>query len=282
MQSASNAQKSGSILVLLGLAMLVLWRSGQGQSVPYQATGHYYASFDGTRIYYETAGSGPAVVLLHGFANTGEVWKKIALYQELQQAGFELIIPDLRGNGKSDKPHNPAAYLRDAEARDVMGILKRMGIHHYGLVGYSRGSIIAARLLVLDPRVTRVVLGGMGPGFTDPAWPRRIMFYRALMGDSVPELAPLVRYVQQQGLDRRALALQQFGQPSTSPKELAAVRKPVLVICGDQDQDNGSGKALAALIPGAQFRTVPGDHPGAMHSAQFSSLVATFLEGKEL
>ncbi len=265
-------------MVFLGLAILGFLQSGTAQSGRAGSGGHYFTSFDGTRIYYETEGKGPAVVLIHGFMGTGAVWKKIALFRDLRQAGFQLIIPDLRGNGQSDKPHDASAYLHDAEARDLMGILNRMGIHHYLVVGYSRGSIIAARLMVLDPRVTRVVLGGMGTGFTDPQWPRRKLFYRALMGDSIASLASMVRSVQQQGLDQRALALQQFGQPSTSPGELAAVHRPVLVICGDQDQDNGSGQALAAMIPKAQFRTVPGDHPGAMHSAAFSTIVAAFLE----
>lgn len=241
-------------------------------------SGHYFRSFDHTRIYYEVKGSGHPVLLIHGFMGTGDDWKHIRLYRELYTAGFEVITPDLRGNGRSGKPHLASAYLHDAEARDMMGLLSHLKIGSCAVVGYSRGSIIASRLLVLDPRISRVVLGGMGTGFTDTGWARRKMFYRALAGEPVPQLASMIRYIQLKGLDRQALAWQQYGQPSTSPLELARVRKPVLVICGNLDNDNGSGKALAALIPGAEFITVPGDHDGAMHSTEFSEEVLKFLE----
>ncbi|HVB03395.1 MAG TPA: alpha/beta hydrolase [Chitinophagaceae bacterium] len=254
---------------------------GRAQSA-FPSGGHYFSSFDGTSIYYELTGSGSPVLLIHGFMGTGDNWKHIALYRELCLDGFEVICPDLRGNGKSGKPHDAAAYLHDAEARDMMALMDHLGIRSYAVVGYSRGSIIASRLLILDSRVTRIVLGGMGTGFTDTAWARRKMFYRALAGDTVAELAAMIRYVEQKGLDRQALAWQQYGQPSTSPQELSRVRKPVLVICGNKDSDNGSGKALAAMIPGAQFATVPGNHDQAMSAASFSTDVLEFLKGKKV
>jgi pimeloyl-ACP methyl ester carboxylesterase len=108
-------------------------------------------------------------------------------------AGYKVIILDQRGNGKSDKPHHPEAYSNDAESRDIMGLMKHIHVKKYNVVGYSRGSIITVRLLALDKNVKRAVLGGIGMGFTDPEWPRRKMFYRALMGDSVPELAAMVK-----------------------------------------------------------------------------------------
>ena len=59
---------------------------------------------------------------------------------------------------------------------------------------------------MLDKRVTQAVIGGMGDGFTDPAWPRRKMFYEALMGKPVPELEAMVKRIQGSGLDQLALA----------------------------------------------------------------------------
>ncbi len=97
------------------------------------------------------------------------------------------------------------------------------------------------------------------------------MFYHALRGDSVPELQPLLNYVKQQGLDQLALAYLQRSQPSTSKQELAKMKKPVLVICGNEDADNGSANELASLIPGAVYKTVPGVHNDAYHKKEFSA-----------
>ncbi len=102
---------------------------------------------------------------------------------------------------ESDKPHEAAAYANDAEAKDLMGLLFHLGIKKYDVLGYSRGSIITARF-ALDKRINKAMLGGMGTDFTNPDWPRRIMFYRALSGDSIPELKGLVEYVQKSGLDQ--------------------------------------------------------------------------------
>jgi pimeloyl-ACP methyl ester carboxylesterase len=184
---------------------------------------------------------------------------------------------DLRGNGKSDKPHIPEAYLNDAEAKDIMGIVSKLKIKSYSAVGYSRGSIIVARLLVLDKRVNRAVLGGMGADFTNPDWPRRIMFYEGLMGKPVPEVAGLIKYIKEADLDQQALAYMQNGQPSTSKEALAKINQKVLVISGTEDADNGSAKELADLIPYSSLANVPGDHGGAVRTKEFAQAVVTFL-----
>jgi pimeloyl-ACP methyl ester carboxylesterase len=243
-----------------------------------QDSGHYFRSFDGQSIYFEIRGNGYPIVFLHGFMNTGDSWKKTAVYRDLLAQGRMVITPDMRGNGRSAKPHEDTSYNRDAEARDIIGLLDSLGISHYDLVGYSRGSIIAARLLVTDSRrVERAVLGGMGTDFTNPQWPRRILFYHALRGDSVPELAGMLAYVRKAGLDQVALALLQKEQPSTSLQALRGVKIPVLVICGDQDLDNGSGKDLAAALGKGQFASVPGNHNEAWRSPEFSHAVLAFL-----
>ena len=239
----------------------------------------YFNSSDGTKIYFETRGSGYPVVLIHGFISTGESWKRSALYRSLQEAGYKVITLDMRGNGRSGKPHQPEAYANDAEAKDIMGLTTSLGIRSYNITGYSRGSIIAARLLVLDKRVNKAVLGGMGIDFTNPEWPRRKNFYRALMGDSIQELQPMVKRIQQDaGLDQLALAYLQKEQPSTPKEELQKVKQPVLVICGEADSDNGNAQSLAALFPHATYAQVPGDHGAAMGTKEFAEKVVSFFD----
>jgi pimeloyl-ACP methyl ester carboxylesterase len=244
-----------------------------------EANDQFFTSFDGTKLYYEVKGEGYPVVLIHGFISTSESWTRSPLHSDLINNGFKVIILDQRGNGKSDKPHDLKAYENDAEAKDIIGLMNYLSIKKYAAVGYSRGSIIASRLLVLDKNAEAVVLGGMGSAFTNPNWPRREMFYRALSGEPVEELAAMVKYVKESGRDQRALAYLQKAQPSTSPQELNQEKKPVLVICGDQDEDNGSSKELSEMIPGSVYKRVPGKHNDTVQSREFSEEVVLFLRG---
>jgi len=239
----------------------------------------YYTSFDGIKIYYEVTGNGFPVILLHGFIANGESWKRSSVYTELINAGYKVITLDMRGNGKSDKPHDSTSYANDAEAKDIMGLATQLKFDKYNVVGYSRGSIITARLLVQDKRISKAVMGGMGTDFTNPEWPRRKMFYRALSGDSVPELQAMVNYVKSTPtLDQTALAYLQKEQPSTSIASLKKVSIPMLIICGDKDADNGSGQALAAVFSNAKFIQVPGDHGAAMNTKEFADAVLSFFK----
>ncbi|RYG02214.1 MAG: alpha/beta fold hydrolase [Chitinophagaceae bacterium] len=246
--------------------------------VPGRDSTGYFLSFDKIKIYYEDKGEGFPVVLVHGFINTGDTWKRTELLKTLQEQGFRVITLDMRGNGKSDKPHNSEAYAKDAEAKDIIGLVGYLKISSYDVVGYSRGSIITARLLVHDKRIRKAVIGGMGTDFTNPDWPRRIMFYRALSGDSIAELAGVVKYIKDSKLDQQALAMMQKEQPSTPQSVLAKFKQPILVVVGDADEDKAKAKDLAAIFPNAQYVIVPGDHGGAMRSKEFAAEVISFLK----
>lgn len=266
-----------TLFVLVSMFMLPVL-TGSGRSFPQNNNGQYYKSFDGTKIYYEVKGNGRPVLLVHGFIVDGESWKKTHVFDDLLKAGYKVITLDLRGNGKSGKPHNPEAYENDAEAKDIIGLLDHLKIKKYMVVGYSRGSIIVSRLLVMDPRIEKAVLGGMGADFTNPEWPRRLMFYHALRGDSIPELAAMVEHVKETpSLDQTALMYLQKFQPSTSRKELSSVKIPVLTVSGTEDTDNGSSSDLTALIPNATHADVPGDHGHAVGTQEFSDAVLNFF-----
>jgi pimeloyl-ACP methyl ester carboxylesterase len=270
----------GWLLIFLIACVPALTQNVSSQNQNIADTGSFFKSFDSTKIYYEVRGAGEAVVLVHGFIVNGQSWKRTELYKNLLAAGYKIIILDQRGNGFSDKPHTPEAYEHDAEAKDIMALMKLLNIKKYSAVGYSRGSIIVSRLLVLDKKIKKGVMGGMGAEFTNPEWPRRIMFYKALSGDSIPELAAMVQNVKKQGLDQQALAYLQRSQPSTSKEDLAKVKQPVLIICGDKDSDNGSAKELADLFKHPTYKITPGDHGGASRTKEFSTEVISFLKKK--
>ncbi len=238
-----------------------------------------FISFDGTRIHYDIVGEGKPVVLLHGFISNSESWKRAPVRQALADAGFRVITLDLRGNGLSDKPHTAEAYERNAELKDVMSLMKFLGVGTYDVVGYSRGAILTAKLLTMDKQIRRAVMGGMGLDFSDPNWNRRKNFHEALTKPgSHPELQSAVDYAKKSGADTIALARMQEFQPVTTPEELAKITVPLLVINGDKDVDNGDPKALANAVPGATLVIVPGNHGGAMRTPEFAKAVVAFLK----
>lgn len=249
-------------------------------SIPQPQTG-FFASFDSTKIYYERTGSGRPVLLVHGFTGSSASWRNAPLLKQLIANGFEVISVDLRGNGKSGKPKTDNGYAEDAEAKDLMGLMAFLKKNAYDVVGYSRGSIITARLLVLDKHVSKAILGGMGDGFTDPDWPRRLLFYRALSGEPVQELAGFMASARSRGLDTVQLAWQQKHQPSTPPAVLQKLKQPVLLLDGDEDKDSGSVEALAAMLKNAQTKIVKGTHNTAASSEAFAEEVIRFLKQKE-
>src|SRR5882757_9457421 len=89
---------------------------------------HYYTASNGIKIYYEVKGTGYPVVLVHGFIVNSQSWKRGKLYFDLVAAGYKVITIDLRGNGRSDKPHGCDLYAKDAEARGIMGFVGELNL----------------------------------------------------------------------------------------------------------------------------------------------------------
>ena len=105
-----------SKIAFTSVFLFALFKNGVAQT----DTGSFFTSFDKTKIYYEVKGKGEPVLLVHGFIVNGQSWKRTALYSDLINAGYKVIILDQRGNGQSDKPHDSTAYENDAEAKDII------------------------------------------------------------------------------------------------------------------------------------------------------------------
>ena len=238
-----------------------------------------FTSFDGTKIHYDVLGEGKPVVLLHGFISTSDSWKRASVRQALVDAGFKVVMLDLRGNGLSDKPHTAEAYRDNAELKDVIALMKHLGLKNYDVVGYSRGAILTAKLLTMDKQVRRAVMGGISVDFSDPNWYRRKNFHEALTKPgSHPELQSAIDYAKKSGADTVVLARLQEFQPVTTRAELGKIKVPVLVVNGDNDKDNGDPQTLIDAIPGSRLVIVPGDHGGAMRTPEFANAVVAFLK----
>jgi pimeloyl-ACP methyl ester carboxylesterase len=116
----------------------------------------------GQRVCYRMAGDGPAVVLIHGITSSSEVW--VQLMEDLVEAGYSVIAPDLFGHGASAKPKGD--YSLGAYASGVRDLLGMLGYERVTVVGHSLGGGIALQLAYQFPEyVERMVLissGGLG------------------------------------------------------------------------------------------------------------------------
>ena len=122
-----------------------------------------FRSFDQTEIAYLDEGSGPAVLLLHGFAADHVAnWVAPGVVEALVESGRRVVAADARGHGQSDKPTDPARYGGSAMVDDARALLDHLSITEVHVVGYSMGSMVASRLVPRDPRARSLVLGGIG------------------------------------------------------------------------------------------------------------------------
>ena len=112
-------------------------------------------------IEYEVTGEGRPVILLHGFPDSGRLWRNQV--PVLAAAGFRVIVPDLRGYGRSDKPGAAGSYSLPALAGDVMAVLSDAGAERAHVVGHDWGAALGWVLASLVPdRVDHLVLLSVG------------------------------------------------------------------------------------------------------------------------
>jgi pimeloyl-ACP methyl ester carboxylesterase len=104
---------------------------------------------DGVGVEYDVSGEGRPVVLLHGFPDSGRLWRNQV--PALASAGFQVVVPDLRGYGRSDKPAEVEAYSLPLLAGDVMAVLADTGIARAHVVGHDWGAALAWVLASLAP-----------------------------------------------------------------------------------------------------------------------------------
>ena len=125
--------------------------------------GSHTASTDAGRIFARVGGSGPPLVLQHGFPETGAMWHRLA--PELARR-FTLVIPDLRGYGWSSAPRSRdgEAYTKRAMGGDIVALMDDLGHARFRFVGHDRGARVGYRLALDQPvRIERLALLDIGP-----------------------------------------------------------------------------------------------------------------------
>jgi pimeloyl-ACP methyl ester carboxylesterase len=243
-----------------------------------------YASNQGVRIHYQVEGSGPPLVLQHGFVLNGEVWRQFGYVRGLRD-DYQCILLDARGHGLSDKPHDPAAYTLQKRVEDVIAVLDALAIEKAHFFGYSVGGWIGFGMAKYAPeRVDALLLGAAHP-YADHTWDafRHVdgtdpeAFIAALevvVGQRVPpELKPRVL-----DNDLRALAAAAQERPALEDV-LSTMTMPCLLLVGEDDARYAAVQECARQIALAKFVSLPGlNHAtGLMRSDCMLPPVTKFL-----
>lgn len=240
------------------------------------------AGFGGAELSVKRMGQGRPVLLLHGLFSSAQVnWIRFGHAKALADAGFEAIMPDLRGHGESTAPHDPAAWPHDVLVRDVAAVVDHLGLDDFDLVGFSLGARTAARAVISGLAPRRLVLAGMGlAGLA--GWERRAAFFTDAIDrfDQVKHGDPAfmaVSFMKTMKVDRKAARLLLGSIDDLEPDQLAAITMPTMVLCGVEDRDNGDPHALVAALPHGRLEEIPGTHMSSVAEPALGQALVRFL-----
>jgi pimeloyl-ACP methyl ester carboxylesterase len=243
-----------------------------------------YLSSSGVKIRYTDQGSGEPVILVHGFGvNQEHEWVLPGVLPNLAR-DYRVIAIDVRGFGKSDKPHDPAAYGPE-QRLDIIRLMEHLQIAKAHVVGYSMGAGIVAKLLTEHPErfLTATVGGGAGR--------RSGTAVRPAQGNGPSPAEQLA------ALERGELT-PDLAARSNDPYALAAMRKntsdggwdagkmkdvkvPVLAVAGSNDPGLEGAQVLRSVLPSVKLMVIDGathaGSTGALYRSEFVGAIREFL-----
>jgi pimeloyl-ACP methyl ester carboxylesterase len=236
----------------------------------------------GLPIAVHMMGEGRDVVLIHGyFSNAFTNWIRYGHAARIAARGFRVIMPDLRGHGDSGKPHDAAAYPPDALMADGLALVEQLGLTDYDLGGYSLGARTVVRMLAHGAAPRRVILSGMGlEGLLHTAG--RGSYFRHVLSNLGSFERGTSEWMTEAFLkttkgDPEALIRILDTFVDTPRERIAAIEQPTLVICGVDDDDNGSPQAVADLVADGRFVSIPGNHMSAVTRKDLGEAIADFI-----
>lgn len=238
-----------------------------------------HVAHDGARIWYATFGAGPPVVLLHGGLGHSGNWG----YQvpALVESGYQAVVIDSRGHGRSTRDGRPFTY--ELMASDVVAVLDALQLERASFVGWSDGACIALVLAALAPsRATNVCFFAcnMDPSGAKPITELTPILARCL-GRHAQDYASLSATPEQFETFAEAVGLMQQTQPNYTAHALAQIRVPVTVMQSEHDEFIWPEHAvyLAQTLPRAELVLLPGvSHFAPLQRPElFNHAVLTFL-----
>lgn len=247
-------------------------------------TSNSFQSVDGVDIAWRETGKGRPLLLIHGFMSDADTnWIKYGHAAALAEAGFRVVMPDLRAHGLSGKPHHRAHYPRDILTDDQFALLSHLDITDYDLGGYSLGARTVARMLARGATPGRAVISGMGlEGLTNTA--HREVHFRHVFDNlghhekgSAAWMAEAFLKSTRGDPDALRHILETF--TDTDAAQIAQWTLPVAIVCGKQDNDNGSVDDLVALLKRGKLFPVPGNHMSAVVKPELGQALVEVLTG---
>lgn len=257
------------------------------------------ANMQGTNVFYEVTGDGPAIVFVHGLGGTSNVWhaQRVALNKY-----FKVITLDLPGSGRSDK--NEEKYSMARWVDQIAGLADAIKLDRFTLVGHSMTTVLAQNFAARHgPRLSALVLCGpiteLPQAGKDNFLKRAetvqkegmIAVADAVLGgaltaatrDGNPALAGLVREMLLSNCPKcyagHCLALRE----ASAKADQANIKTPTLILVGDQDGVTplANCRAIAGAVAGAQIRVVPATaHMTMMERPEaFNATLVEFLAG---
>jgi len=244
---------------------------------------------DGVNIYYEVHGSGPPLILTHGYSSTSAMWQgQIAAFSR----HHKLVLWDMRGHGQSDYPDDPAAYSEALTVADIAALLDAVGAKQAIVGGLSLGGYMSLAFYRSHPeRVRALLIIDTGPGFKKDdartAWNKRSLdnadrFDReglTVLKTLSAERAS-VAHRDASGLAHAARGM--LTQRDASVIEtLPHIKVPSLVVVGADDTPFlAASDYMATKIPAARKVVIPSaGHAANIDQPQlFNDAVVAFLE----
>lgn len=289
-----------------GIAAMLVWAvaaAAQPTAAPSAPSDQFFDS-NGVRIRFVEQGQGPAIVLMHGYTGTlDRHFIANGVFANLAK-DYRVIAIDLRGHGKSDKPHDANAY-GETMAGDVVRLLDHLKIPRAHVLGYSLGAMIAGRLAAMHPaRLIGVAYVASLPLLESATYMDTFAQEAVKELESDLPFKSLVVALQAPGAkppsddeirktvaplvaanDVRALAALWRGYKtlSVSNQQLAAVQVPSIVLVGSNDSSGAGVPELNKTHP--QIRTVVvqgaehGGPGGVLRRAEFMAALREFLAG---
>ncbi len=244
---------------------------------------HRWAASDGVELAWHEKGEGRALVLLHGlFSDAAMNWIKFGHAERLAAAGYRVIMPDLRAHGASSAPHGAEHYPPGILVRDLNELIAHLGLAEFDLGGFSLGARTVVQAVGEGLAPGKAMLAGMGLRGLEN-WDKRQAFFIDAIArfDTSNRGDPYwlaIQFMKTMKVDRVAAAhiLRSFG--GAAPQWLAAFAMPTLVVCGAEDEDNGSAHELVAALPNATFAEIPGTHMSSVTKPELGEAIARFLK----
>ena len=245
----------------------------------------FFPAHDGVRLAYRELGEGRPLLLLHGALGDSTLWLRDERAATIAAHGHRVILPDFRGHGSSDKPHDAAAYPSDVLTDDALALLDHLGLTgaDYDLGGYSLGARIAVRMLVRGATPRRAVVGGQGLRQVEGFGGGVARMLRRIVSATEP-FEPgsaderTAQWLESGGMDTVALLHALDSLAATPAAELGRVQVPTLVVMGSEDERAESVDELVVALPRAKKVMVPGDHGRAVAEPAFLAALLDFLD----